>query len=109
MPHQKSNYCIVCCLTLNLTSKGRSNDNAHIEQFWRTTKYEWLFINNVKTIREVKNELPKLLAWYNNERSHQSINYLTPKEKADGFMDKFKKLTHNFTANNNNYFSVELY
>ena len=83
-------------------------DNAYIERFWRTAKYEWLFINDVKTIKEVKNELPKLIAWYNNERPHQGIGYLTPREKADGFMDKLRNLPTT-PQPNNNYFSMNYY
>ena len=37
-------------------------------------------------------ELQEFMRWYNNERDHQSLNYLTPEEKAHGFMDKFTNL-----------------
>ena len=93
-------------ITISMTGKGRSNDNAYIERFWRTAKYEWLYINNIKTIKELKNELPELINWYNNERPHQAIDYLTPQEKADGFMDKFKNLPTSPQLNNN-YFNEE--
>ncbi len=89
-------------IIISMTGKGRSNDNAYIERFWRTAKYEWLFINNVKTIKEVKIELPKLIKWYNYERPHQGIGYLTPKEKADGFMDKLRNLPTIPHLNNDN-------
>jgi putative transposase len=38
-------------IKISMTGKGRCNDNAYIERFWRTLKYEWLklkFIPNVK-------------------------------------------------------------
>ena len=95
-------------IKVSMTGKGRSNDNAYIERFWRTAKYEWLFINNVKTFKEVKIELPKLINWYNYERPHQGINYLTPKEKADGIMDKFKNLPTNPQLNNS-YLNVDMF
>ena len=85
-------------IKVSMTGQGRSNDNAYIERFWRTAKYEWLFINEIRTVSDLKKELPKLIDWYNNERPHQGINYLTPRKKIDGFMDKFYQIylqTHN--------------
>ena len=29
-------------IKLSMNGKGRCNDNAYIERFWRTAKYEWL-------------------------------------------------------------------
>ena len=48
-------------------------------------------LHNYRTIKELKNELPKIIEWYNNERPHQGLNYLTPMEMADAFMDKLKE------------------
>jgi len=71
-----------------MTGKGRSNDNAYIERLWRTLKYEGIYLHSYKTIKELKKELPNLIDWYNFERPHSALNYLTPGEKADAFMDK---------------------
>ena len=85
--------CLVSySIIISMTGSGRSNDNAYIERFWRTAKYEWLFINEVRTVSGLRIELPKLIDWYNNERPHQRIDYLTPKEKVDGFIDKFDRI-----------------
>ncbi len=44
------------------------------------------------TVDKLKIELNNLMKWYNNERPHQSLGYLTPDEKAHGIMDKFYNL-----------------
>ena len=75
-------------ILISMTSKGRSNDNGYIERLWRSLKYEQIYLHNYKTIKELKKELPGIIDWYNKERPHQSLNYLTPMEMADAFMDK---------------------
>lgn len=78
-------------ILISMTGKGRSNDNAYIERLWRSLKYEQIYLHNYKTIKELKKELPGIINWYNHERPHQSLNYLTPGEMADAFMDKFEE------------------
>jgi len=77
---------------ISMTGKGRCNDNAYIERFWRTMKHEWLKLRFIPTVAKLKIELANFMQWYNNERQHQAIGYLTPDEKAHGFMDKFYNL-----------------
>ena len=58
----------------------KPNDNGHVERFNRTLKEECLngLPNNVRIYnRAVKD----YLNYYNRERSHMGINYLTPLEK----------------------------
>lgn len=75
-------------ISVSMTGKGRSNDNSYIERFWRSLKYEGTYLHNLRSVKDLKEYLPKLIHWYNNERPHQSLNYLTPKEFADGYVDK---------------------
>lgn len=79
-------------IKISMTGKGRSNDNAYIERLWRSLKYEEIYLHGYKTIKELKKELPRIIDWYNYERPHQSLKYLTPGEKAGVFMDKFYNL-----------------
>jgi len=59
------------------TRIGKPNDNAHIERFNRTLQEECLdkLLNDVKVINCA---LKKYLRYYNYERVHGGINYLTP-------------------------------
>ena len=81
-----------CGIKISMTGRGRCNDNAYIERFWRTAKYEWLKLKSIPTVGELKIELKNFMIWYNNERPHQSLGYQTPDEKAYGFIDKFYNL-----------------
>ena len=69
-------------IKVSMTGKGRCNDNAYIERFWRTVKYEWLKLEHIPTVAKLKIELQKFIQWYNHERGHQSLGYLTPDEVA---------------------------
>ena len=82
-------------IRISMTGRGRCNDNAYIERFWRTAKYEWLKLKFIPTVEKLKMELKNFMKWYNNERPHQSLDYLTPDEKAHGYMDKFCNLPTN--------------
>lgn len=79
-------------IKISMTGKGRCNDNAYIERFWRTAKYEWLKLRFIPTVEKLQKELKDFMKWYNMERVHQSLNYKTPDEKACGFMDKLYNL-----------------
>ena len=57
----------------------QSNDNAHIERFNRTIQEE-CFDRVPHTIPSFKKALRPYLKYYNAERMHMGINYLTPME-----------------------------
>jgi transposase InsO family protein len=58
----------------------KPNDNAHIERFNRTLEEECL--DRVpKSFSSYRNAINIYLAYYNGERSHMGINFLTPFKK----------------------------
>jgi transposase InsO family protein len=54
----------------------KSNDNAHIERFNRTLQEEG--IGRHTTLILAQEQLTPFLSYYNNDRMHLGINYLTP-------------------------------
>ena len=59
---------------------GRVLDNIFVERFWRTMKYEWLYLNDYDTVKKLSRGLQNYLEFYNNERLHSSLDYQTPSE-----------------------------
>jgi transposase InsO family protein len=57
----------------------QSNDNAHVERFNRTIQEECLD-RTAHTFENFKIEISKYLKYYNTERTHMGLNYLTPQE-----------------------------
>ena len=60
-----------------MDEKGQTLDNIYIERLWRSLKYEDIYIKSYKNMMELRNEISKYFYFYNTERFHQSLDYLT--------------------------------
>jgi len=65
---------------ISMDSKGRAIDNIFTERFWRSLKYEEVYIKNYESPREARREIAYYIDFYNRERPHQSLGYRTPFE-----------------------------
>ena len=77
---------------LSMDGKGRCLDNVWIERFWRTIKYDYLFLYEHKNILELYSGIKSYLNYYNSERGHSSLGYLTPDEAYSLSNLTFKKI-----------------
>ena len=59
-------------------SKGRAYDNIIIERFWRTLKYENVYLIGHSTIKEARDGIGEYINFYNYKRPHASLGYKTP-------------------------------
>ena len=60
------------------TVKGRAIDNVCIERFWRTIKYDEVYLKDYVNMKEAKREIGNFIRKYNEERPHESLGGLTP-------------------------------
>lgn len=67
-------------IQISMDSKGRAFDNIFIERFWRSVKYEDVYLNNYEDGLAAHSGLRKYFGFYNEERLHQSLSYQTPHE-----------------------------
>ncbi|CCM10147.1 Transposase for insertion sequence element IS629 [Cardinium endosymbiont cEper1 of Encarsia pergandiella] len=65
-------------IKISMNGQGRSIDNVVIERFFRTIKYNCLFINDFKNIKEIKQGINDYMHKYNYNRFHSSIKYQKP-------------------------------
>ena len=65
-------------IQISMNGKGRSIDNIIMERFFRTLKYNCIFINEFKSIAELKEGINNYVNKYNNKRFHSSIGYKRP-------------------------------
>lgn len=67
-------------IKISMDGKGRCLDNIFIERFWRTLKYQHIFLNPAKDGLELYLGIQKWLQRYHN-RGHQGIELKKPSEK----------------------------
>ena len=65
---------------ISMDSKGRCMDNIFIERFWRSVKYEKIFLEEFETVQELLAGLKEYFEFYNFKRTHQSLAGKTPAE-----------------------------
>jgi putative transposase len=65
-------------IKISMDGKGRALDNVFIERFWRSLKQEKIYLIILNTVKEAKNSISDYMSFYNTERMHQSLGYLTP-------------------------------
>jgi putative transposase len=63
---------------LSMDGRGRAFDNIFVERFWRSLKYEDIYIKDYQNVPEVREGLQCYMPFYNQERFHQSLAYRTP-------------------------------
>ena len=63
-----------------MDGKGRCMDNIFIERLWRSLKYEEVYLHAYGSVAEAEAGIAAWLAFYNEERQHQSHGYRTPRQ-----------------------------
>lgn len=67
-------------IKISMDGKGRAIDNVFIERFWRTIKYDKIYLVRPETTTELFHVCKEFIEYYNYKRDHSSIGDLTPKE-----------------------------
>jgi len=67
-------------IQISMDGKGRSIDNIVIERFWRSIKYEEIYLNDYKSMSELRYSIDNYMQKYNSRRLHSSIGNKTPNE-----------------------------
>jgi putative transposase len=67
-------------IKISMDGKGRATDNICIERFWRSIKYEEIYLNEYKNVKQLKRAIEKFMNSYNKKRLHSAIDYQTPNE-----------------------------
>ena len=65
-------------IRISMDHKGRCFDNIFIERFWRSLKYEEVYVKDYASPREARESIDLYMEFYNNKRFHQSLDYKTP-------------------------------
>lgn len=64
---------------ISMDGKGRATDNIYVERFFRTIKYDYIYLNPAKTGLELYQGVKEFITGY-NKRKHQGIKNQKPKD-----------------------------
>jgi transposase InsO family protein len=67
-------------ITQSMSRKGNCWDNAVAESFFKTIKNEWLYRFKYTSYSQLYRSVADYINWYNTERIHSSLGYLSPLE-----------------------------
>jgi putative transposase len=65
-------------IKISMDGKGRWIDNVFIERFWRSIKYEEVYLHAYEDVRNARNGIESYMQYYNEERRHTSLDKLMP-------------------------------
>jgi putative transposase len=67
-------------IRISMDGRGRALDNVFVERLWRSVKYEEVYLRDYRDGKEAFEGLHAYFHFYNTERPHQALDYLTPHE-----------------------------
>lgn len=73
-----TNYLKENNVKISMDGKKRWADNIMVERWFRTLKYEEVYLNEYKNIRDARRKIGEFINVYNNIRHHSAIGYRTP-------------------------------
>jgi putative transposase len=74
-------------IIISMDGKVRWLDNVAIERFWRSIKYEDIYLKSYETVRDLARGIKSYILRYNQYRPHRSLNEATPEEIYSGKME----------------------
>lgn len=75
-------------IKMSMDSMGRWADNIIIERWFRTLKYEHIYMMDYRTMGDTKKGLSSFIDYYNSKRLHSALGYKTPRQVYFGSYSK---------------------
>lgn len=65
-------------IKVSMDGKGRATDNSRTERYFRSLKYECIYLNEFADPRALRKGIASYVQFYNKERPHHSLNGAKP-------------------------------
>lgn len=76
--HQYTDYLKENAVQISMDGKGRWADNIYIERWFRTLKYDEVYLNEYHNLRDARFKIGAFINKYNYVKHHSAIDYRTP-------------------------------
>jgi putative transposase len=73
-----TNLLLESDIRISMDGRGSYHDNIFTERFWRSVKYEDVYLKDYETIDAARTGLATYIDFYNTQRPHQALKYQTP-------------------------------
>lgn len=82
--HEFTNVLTAAGISISMDGKGAWRDNVFVERFWRSIKYEEVYLKAYENVPEARASISKYISFYNSGRPHSSLDGRTPDEAYFG-------------------------
>ena len=65
-------------ITISMDGKGSWRDNVFVERFWRSVKYEEVYLRAYDSVSDARTSIGRYLDFYNGRRPHSALDRRTP-------------------------------
>jgi putative transposase len=65
-------------IAISMDGRGAWRDNVFVERFWRTVKYEEVYLRAYDSVGEARQSIGRYLDFYNAKRPHTALDRRTP-------------------------------
>jgi putative transposase len=65
-------------IAISMDGKGSWRDNVFLERFWRTVKYEEVYLKAYDSVAEARSSIGRFMHFYNGRRPHSALDRRTP-------------------------------
>ena len=73
-------------IKISMDGKGRFIDNIFVERFWRSLKYEEVYLYAYDTVPEARAGIARYVTFFNDQRPHHALGSQTPASFYDGLL-----------------------
>jgi putative transposase len=65
-------------IAISMDGKGRWADNVFVERFWRSLKYEHVYLHAYESVTAARSGIGRYIEFFNQQRPHSSLKRQTP-------------------------------
>lgn len=80
-------------IRISMDGKGRWIDNRFVERIWRSYKYEYLYLTEVNSVKELQKGTADWIEFYNQIRPHATFNGQTPNQVYNNQLSSSQMIT----------------